>query len=118
MSASYKNDKNHRCAICNYVAFDRDILMDDPYERGFHYHQESDEFLCSRCQEQIYDALSEFEVPDEDEMPLEALEKLTDADLARSGGEPLADEEASPEPPEGLLEHTVGDGSSTEASRE
>lgn len=96
---SNNNNNNHRCAVCDYIAFDH--TPGDPYTRGFHYHRHTDEYICSVCQSEIFDTLGEFPA----EQPLEALREPVQADLDDLGTSLAIYEEASVRAPEAVVEH-------------
>lgn len=108
----HNNNKNHRCAICDYIAFD--YFETDPFVRTMHYHKETDEHICSVCEGEIFDTIDEFEpqeVPSLLDSACMPQGRPRKADLDGPGSTLANYEEATPEPTSGLTEHirdTVG----------
>lgn len=72
------NNRNHRCSVCDYTAFSTEHDHAEP--RTFHYHARRDEYVCSECDDSIFDTLSEFDPVDLD-MPLGAPTEAVHDDL-------------------------------------
>lgn len=97
---STKDNKNQRCSICNYVNFD-DMEWGDTPQRSLHYHKDTDEFVCSVCENEIFDAVSEFDHESYLEWPQDEQRGVLEADLGSTALVGADHEEAAVAPPLG-----------------